>query len=188
LHLAAHLCGDYCEQALNGNYDGVRELIDLGFKRFQLNPTRANNVTVDLKYSALYIDNISVMISTFTAVEFMIQANDETEFLWKAFAIDRPPPNVSILFDASCGTGQAIVKIPKPYAHIPCGYAGGISPSNINSVLDSIAEVVGEGTLVWIDMESSLRARDGDDADKDAFNTSACLQCISAVRESPYII
>ena len=85
--------------------------------------------------------------------------------------------NVSFLFDASMGLGtkmsfgDADARPPHPSAvsGYPCGYAGGIGANNVSKVLEGISALVEsekssstsqgseEDTLIWIDMESSLR-------------------------------
>ena len=185
LHLAAHLCGDYCTRVLEGDYRDITELIEIGFKRFQLNPTKANGVEVDSNRHIEYVQNIRNLIMQFSSVEFILQANEETSFLYTALVNNHPPGNMSILFDASCGTGITITSIHQPFKNIPCGYAGGISPSNLMSILESIEQVVGD-LLVWVDMESSLRLR-REDTNEDVFNIDACKDCISRVEGSPYL-
>jgi phosphoribosylanthranilate isomerase len=149
LHLAAHLCGDYCEDILlHANCSKVSWLVSLGFKRFQLNPTAANSVHLN---------------------------NEETSYIWEQLISDKVPSNLSVLFDASCGTGVELSSARPPLPSIPCGYAGGISPANIKKILHMLQEVVVD-TPVWIDMESSLRKRNA--AGGDEFSLEACVSCI----------
>ena len=185
LHLAAHLCGDYCTRVLDGDYRDIPELIEIGFKRFQLNPTKANGVEVDSSRHEEYIQNIRNLITQFSAVEFILQANEETAFLYTALVNSHPLGNMSILFDASCGTGIRISSIQLPFKNIPCGYAGGISSSNLIATLESIEEVVGD-LPVWVDMESSLRHRK-EGTNEDVFNIDVCKDCLRIVEGLPYL-
>ena len=185
LHLAAHLCGDFCLRVLEGDDQDIPWLIDIGFQRFQLNPTQANGVSVVSSREEEYIINVRTLISRYPSIEFILQANSETQFLWKAIVNDSPPRNMSILFDASCGTGVRLTLVPQPLPNIPCGYAGGISPSNLNSILGSIEAEVGD-SLVWVDMESNLRLV-SDDSKDDTFNLNACRTCIRIVENSHFV-
>ena len=71
--------------------------------------------------------------------------------------------------------------LPRPPSNpaIPCGYAGGIGPSNTTAVLTAITHAT-NGTPVWIDMESSLRSKITDNVhiDRDVFSVDKCFDCI----------
>lgn len=74
------------------------------------------------------------------------------------------PAYNAILFDASKGTGKSIEDFPQPYHGFFCGYAGGISPDNIDDVIRKI-EAMGPG-ICTIDMESGVRTNNEFDLDK----------------------
>lgn len=182
VHLAAHLCGDYCEEALRGRYDAVERLLRLGFKRVQMNPTRANNVILQPEDMAEHTENARRLIERFPQAEFILQWNEETRALW-APLLDASPPNLSLLFDASCGTGVAITAPPAPREGVRCGYAGGLGPSTLGPILQQLEEATGDA-VVWVDMESSLRRVSGD---ADTFSIDACRACIAVVKASPVV-
>lgn len=69
---------------------------------------------------------------------------------------------VAILFDRSGGFGRPPEAWPKHPGNRLVGYAGGISPDNINKVL---ADVDSSGPY-WLDMESGIRTNDKLDLDK----------------------
>lgn len=86
------------------------------------------------------------------------------------------PNNVSMLVDESKGTGVAAKSWPSPPPDYEIGYAGGIGPCNITSVLEKVIQA-GNGRIVWIDMESSLRSiKNG----KDVFDLDKCFAVITA--------
>ena len=61
--------------------------------------------------------------------------------------------------------------------HVLCGYAGGISPSTIDQVCESLVTAA-EGKRVWIDMESGLRTMQKQgDAMVDVFDIHKCFLC-----------
>jgi hypothetical protein len=157
MRLAGHLCGQRCQEVIDGDWSFVEELSTLGFGRVQVNATKANFVTVLPEKMAEYISNLRACMAAVPQVEWIIQRNEETTPIWSALSVD-PPSNMSFLFDASCGLGVFSSTFPPvptdPY--IPCGYAGGIGASNVAMVLDGVAEAAG-GKPCWIDMESSLR-------------------------------
>lgn len=182
MQLAGHLCGERCQEILNGNFNFVREMAKKGFKRFQVNATAANNVHVDSAIHQQYIQNVKLCIAEVQEVEWIIQCNTETSFLWNAL-VEQPMPNMSMLYDASCGKGVLVTSFPSPsiYPTIRCGYAGGIGPSTIRQVMTAVNDVAADSASpVWIDMESSLRTivKNSNGSNSDVFSVEKCFQCI----------
>lgn len=64
-------------------------------------------------------------------------------------------PNQAVLVDASGGQGISPEKWSAPRQSCPVGFAGGLSPENLEVELPKILEVARPG--FWVDMESSLR-------------------------------
>lgn len=195
LNLAAHLCGNRCQEVLEGDYSFVQSLSAMGFRRVQVNATAANSVTVDATKMLNYVDNIRKCVDAVPQIEWIIQCNDETVPIWSEL-VKQPPSasNMSLLYDASCGKGVLVTSFPSPtlYPSIRCGYAGGIGPSSISSVLGNLAAVVAESGAdtqpVWVDMESSLRAVLVADpvtgATKDVFSVEKVFSCIERAVEA----
>ena len=72
------------------------------------------------------------------------------------------PANMSVLHDASCGLGIEITSLPAPSENIPCGYAGGIGPENIDKILQMVRNLEQPGEKkVWIDKFSKQCLRKG---------------------------
>lgn len=63
--------------------------------------------------------------------------------------------NVAGLFDLSHGAGILPETWPQPIKGVSCGYAGGLSPSNVAGQIEKISGIVGNNT-VWIDAETHL--------------------------------
>lgn len=191
VHLAAHLCGDRCVELLNGNFDLVRRLQEWGFKRIQINPTRANDVILELSQMGSYVENLRLAFSQFTDIEWLFQLNTETNIIWQALYPGSITPNVSLLHDASCGKGVEIQEFTSPssFPNVPCGYAGGLGPANIGKVMSTIMEQITltEGDkLLWVDMESSLRSiifNTKTNETKDVFDISIVMRCILSAAE-----
>ena len=178
LKLAAHLCGSRCQEILDGNSDFVEELSKMGFRRVQVNATKANNVTIDPDRIASIITNVRKSMTSVPSVEWILQYNNETKCICDSFISD-PHPNMSILYDSSCGLGIQMRDFPTPLLpDVRFGYAGGIGPKNIKEILTSISTAC-DGKTVWIDMESSLRMRVMDEAGEiqDVFSVEKCLSC-----------
>jgi len=191
IHLAAHFCGRRCEEILEGDYSFTQKVYEFGFRRIQINATLANKVHVDKNNIPLVIDNIRKCILAFPKIEFIIQCNTETMFIYtKLEEIAASLPNMSFLFDSSCGLGVPISEsvIPKIHPVIPCGYAGGIGPSTVASTLILLDKIVPANRTIWIDMESSLRElkviSPKDAVDQillDVFSITNCFSCIQIV-------
>eukprot|EP00929_Paragymnodinium_shiwhaense_P119264 TRINITY_DN91149_c0_g1_i1.p1 TRINITY_DN91149_c0_g1~~TRINITY_DN91149_c0_g1_i1.p1 ORF type:complete len:979 (+),score=240.35 TRINITY_DN91149_c0_g1_i1:101-3037(+) len=183
--LAAHLCGKRCGELLNtGKTDYVmKRIVELGFGRIQVNATKINGVEIpDMKVAA---QNLRQVVDKITDVEWIIQANDETKVLYEEFLNDPSPAyNVSILFDSSCGTGTEMTAIqPLPANGLRCGYAGGIGPANVRSMLQKLRAGAAKGKTIWIDMEGKLRGNlDG----KEVFDFTKAQAVCKAVHEEGF--
>lgn len=160
---------------LDGKFDFVQKLWKLGFKRVQVNATKANGV--DSSRLDEKVVSFRKAIKAVPDMEWIVQMNEETKNLWVPLvsSTESAPKNVSVLFDASCGKGVLPKSFRAPHKVVPCGYAGGIGPDNVVDVLKRLGKVTGD-VVVWTDMESSLREmRDG----KDSFSVVKSFACAS---------
>jgi hypothetical protein len=93
--------------------------------------------------------------------EYVLQAHDETMVACCAVDAEKARARCSILYDPSGGKGARPLRWPRAAPGIRMGYAGGIGPVNVASVIAEIREVNGGGPPAWIDMEGGVRdARD----------------------------
>ena len=185
MHLAGHLCGSRCRDVLDGDADFVKHLVKLGFGRVQVNATAANGV--DSSKLSEKVEHFRKAVVSVPDVEWILQMNEETKDLWTPFVKGSIAKNVSLLFDASCGKGILPSSFQPPHATISCGYAGGLGPANIVSVLQKLERILDDagssvgGGGIWTDMESSLREkRDGIDAFS-ITNAHRCAQAAASV-------
>ena len=193
IRIAAHLCGGRCQELLRGEYGFIERLHNDGFQRIQINATRANDVIVDVAHLTDIITNLKNAILAFPTIEWIIQCNDETAPIKKSLEqIHSILPNMSFLFDASCGTGVNMSAHPLPPIHatIPCGYAGGLGPETLTSAMSLLSSHLSAADHpspppIWVDMESSLREHlltapgaAGGAETRDVFSIRRCFQCI----------
>ena len=155
MHLSAHLCGDAVDHFLTGN-SVYRKLID-PFQRIQLNmavtPTSVRRIGPTVRNA---IRRYAVDKTVIT------QHNDATTRLYRHLSdLDTH----ALLFDASRGNGVMPSHWHVPFPATRCGYAGGLSPENIDAALAAIDRVAGTATI-WIDMESGVRTNDELDMEK----------------------
>lgn len=179
MRLAAHLCGSRCQDVLDGNSEFISKLKNLGFGRVQVNATKANNVTINPTIIRETVLNIRKCMTAVPTIEWILQYNEETRCLCDSFLVE-PEPNMSILYDSSCGLGIQMKDYPIPTnPDILYGYAGGIGPKNIMEMLAKIQHV-SNGKAIWIDMETSLRTKVISDTGdvKDVFSIEKCFECI----------
>lgn len=170
LTLSCHLCGAYVRELLSGNVNFVFK--ELGFiwnlfDRFQIN---THGQPHNYEMTTLYY-----FLRTFKDREFILQydaVNTQLiEDITQLGAI-----NVSALFDISHGAGILPEQWPKPLTYAKCGYAGGLSPTNLKSQIDLIEDIVGD-TPIWIDMETHVRSRN--DREFDLKKVRECLEISS---------
>jgi hypothetical protein len=185
MRLAAHLCGSRCQDVLDGNSKFVSDLKNLGFGRVQINATKANNVTINHTMIAETVLNIRKCMEAVPTTEWILQYNDETRCICDSFLL-KAEPNMSILYDSSCGLGIQMKEFPKPVnPDILYGYAGGIGPKTIKEMLSKIQQI-GHGAAIWIDMETSLRTKVVGEAGgvQDVFSIEKCFECIMIASDS----
>jgi len=141
---AMHLCG----QAFLDFIDGKGETLELmsGFGRIQLNLEFGN---MDGKFDPSIL---AKRVKGSPQWEFIIQYGRDSESL----LLLKDVLNHSVLFDESAGRGRSPSSWHAPLKGHFCGYAGGLTPDNLEQNLILISRVVGEQTI-WIDMESGVR-------------------------------
>lgn len=93
--------------------------------------------------------------------------------------------NHSALFDLSHGVGLLPSQWPDLLPGTKCGYAGGLSPENLEEQIRRIEEKAGD-TPIWIDMETHVRS--DNDQLFDLGKVRTCLEIASAYIKSPVAI
>jgi len=182
MKLAAHLCGARVNEVLSGDDAFLSTLSKIGFQRVQINATAVNGV--DTSNLAGQVSTVAKMTSDHPELEFILQQNEETKPLWQGLlqldtfggGVGLLPGNVSMLVDESKGTGVLASSWPKAPEGYKIGYAGGIGPDNIVSVLEGVIQA-SQGKDIWIDMESSLRSTKNG---QDVFDLDKCYSVIDA--------
>lgn len=148
LQTSAHLCGDYAKAIVLGD-DSFLQLAGTHFSRIQINHNFTNN-PVD-------IDKLHNVIRQHRPHDFILQKNKSNSMACRDIE-NTFYPNVHFLYDASGGRGTKINDTlgPVVFNHYT-GYAGGISPENIESIIQSVNAKSGKKDI-WIDMETHVRS------------------------------
>jgi len=149
LNLSGHLCGRWVRDLCAGKWTFIEdrpEWVDL-FKRLQLNFHAITHKIVP--------DAFQEALALLPNMEYIFQFDD----INNSVISNGPAAGVSAvpLFDVSGGAGTLPSNWPKPLPGITCGYAGGLSPENLQGQLDKIEQVAGNQDI-WIDAETLLRS------------------------------
>jgi hypothetical protein len=138
LRLSAHLCGGYSRDLMRGQMP-IPPVALLDFERIQVN-SKSPVVT--------YISTLQKLVGARCIAQAQgPEFPEEDRIQW--------------LFDASGGRGVSPDSWP-PHPGRLVGYAGGLSPENVEEVLKSI----NASGRYWIDMESGVRTNDQFDLEK----------------------
>ena len=154
LHLSCHACGKVAYEALNNNWEPLRELtqgsLDI-FSRCQLNIAKRQPT-----------ENTPKLRPPQELGEVIIQQKNADNL--KVFNCIEDKRNISVILDASGGHGvDTPIEIMKMDG-VKVGYAGGMNPDNVYRKLRQLfASDCGD---FWIDMESGVRTDDVFDLDK----------------------
>lgn len=153
---AAHICGKYSKEIITTGECSISDfLVECGFKTVQVN-TAVPNV----------VDKITQWANKY-GFQVIVQCRDQ-------FPDDT---RVSWLYDTSGGRGNVPKTWPKLSEFDYCGYAGGITPDNVKSILRTIIEDNGldSGQSYWIDMETGIRNEDDD------FDPKLCIKVLEQI-------
>ena len=144
---AIHMCGQAARETLAGS---ERWLPSRGYCRVQLNGwARQTANTGQLSWHAVR-RSVSFILQCCDAVDLQHAANDAAEI-----------ECAEILYDPSGGRGIEAIRWPAPPRGARLGYAGGITPDNVEQVIADIAAAnLHAGNDWWIDMESGVRTDD----------------------------
>lgn len=168
LKLSCHLCGRWVSDILVGNIEFVdfisRDVWAI-FDRVQIN-THAEH-----HKHTLEAFNI---LAAHREKEFIFQYdNVNTSFVDTA---KKANVNFSTLFDLSHGVGLLPKFWPDLLEGVKCGYAGGLSPNNLEAQIKLIEEKAGN-TPIWIDMETHVRSNNDM-----LFDLSKVVECLDILK------
>lgn len=147
LNLSLHVCGSWIRQLFKGKQ--LPEDVIEGFQRIQLNFHRE---TVEV-WEKVFIDRLSELDRP---IIFQIDGSKGSSYYEMARKAD---VDTAPLFDTSGGAGVLPGNWPMAYPYTYCGYAGGLSPKNLETQLEVIADAANE-QLFWIDVETRVRTQD----------------------------
>jgi phosphoribosylanthranilate isomerase len=174
LNLSVHLCGNVVKTFLTKPFVEINKSISKEdyefFDRFVMLSIILDNKVVNRvqinthgekhKYD---IDAIESYLNFAPHVEFIAQYDGVNDYIHKLY--DRGHTNISALYDLSHGAGVLPEDWDEPLDGIFTGYAGGLSPDNLEEQLKKLDDVASI-RHIWIDAETWLRTNDQFDLDK----------------------
>ncbi len=169
MKLSMHVCGMWVRQLLLGQVDLQQEIgepLYHIFQRIQINTHAEKH-----DYNAKGFEHLQILG---VAKVFIFQYDGvNTELLQMASDYNI---RHSALFDLSHGIGILPEQWPDLLPNTKCGYAGGLSPENLEQQIQRIEQKAGD-TEVWIDMETHVRSNM--DQQFDLRKVEKCLQIAS---------
>lgn len=153
IQLSGHLCGSFVRELLMGNIAFINEIGHIWekFQRIQIN---THGVKHDFNASEM-----CACLKQFNKEIIFQYDNVNSGFLDAALLQSL---NCSTLFDLSHGGGVLAKEWPLPIVKVRCGYAGGLSPVNVEQQVDIIFDNLKNAGLdvdIWIDMETHVRSK-----------------------------
>lgn len=158
LPLSGHICGQWVRDICAGEWTILRDHPEIWpmFKRFQLNFRNYDINKIN------FVDGLK-SIPHYEEKTYILQLQSFDDELLKF--VQRCYINANAVFDKSGGNGVE----PDYWPHAPVdqyvGYAGGLSPDNLERQLNAISTCENK-MPIWIDAETHLRTDDKFDLDK----------------------
>lgn len=157
LRLSAHLCGGYTREMLIGEShliesEPIKACLKM-FNRYQLNFN---------SYNSQVNRELFLKLLTRLGWNFILQFNDSNMAMCMEVM---KYLDISLLCDSSGGNGKLAQGYLPSFGRYFTGYAGGLSPENLEEELKKIELVAGDSEI-WIDTESGVRTDSKLDIDK----------------------
>lgn len=160
LMLSGHLCGQYVRDFLYGmlRFDAVfgGETARI-FDRWQIN-------THGLPHGWHTHGLMNAVTGRLMQQQDVIFQYDNANTNMIHHAVEHTNGCVSALFDLSHGAGVLPESWPSLEMDIPLGYAGGLSPDNLEGQIEGLLKAAGR-KRVWIDAETHLRSHNDNQFD-----------------------
>ena len=155
INLSGHLCGQWVSDLLVGKPTFFEEFGSIWrmFKRIQLNFHAQTNIAVNM----LKLPGLLREYFFDTPIIFQIDGVNDEIFHQMKIGTDL---SVFPLYDKSGGIGLLPDEWPKQHPNQYSGYAGGLSPDNLEVEIEKISKAASRILPIWIDAETLLRSKD----------------------------
>lgn len=156
-NLALHINYEWCDDMTHGLIP--QEISKwLGRKNTKTNKPLIHRIQLNIGDGTnnLKLDKIIDLFDNFYDYEFILPFNQTVKPQIDVLRNFRT--NFKLLFDSSYGIGKSPEHWDIPvYKDIQFGYAGGLSPKNIENNLEKISKILPSEYTTWIDAEGQLR-------------------------------
>ena len=151
LNMSGHLCGKFVNEILMGDRENadLRWNLNWHFKRIQIN-------THGIKHKWDKTKFFSEILEKYPNIQFIFQYDEANKNIVEETQA-AGYKNISALYDLSHGAGVLPAEWNPPLEELYTGYAGGLSPDNLESQL-KILDQVASNEVIWIDAETHLRS------------------------------
>lgn len=157
MSLSAHLCGGHVRAVCAGDWTLWYGALTRYFDRCQINFAHQEQ---PLAWTA-FVQGLQRQARKNWQIIFQVRVRSNVSWVEMARGAG---VNAVPLFDSSGGEGRTPLAWPKAFMPY-CGYAGGLTPDNLDAELARIAAVAGD-CPIWIDTESGVRTDDRFDLTK----------------------
>lgn len=164
MNFSLHLCGSVIDRYLQEDNDIIK--IANKSNRIQL------NINID-KYSDYDKLSDSILEVSYKYNHHIILQQNKSKKQFNDIILSKAKNTISLLNDDSCGFGKVINDISPVNALYFTGYAGGICPDNVLSIVKAIDSK--NNMPYYIDMESGIR-------NNDLFTLEKCSQVITNLK------
>lgn len=148
--LSCHLCGRYVRNLFNEVVEANQ--LPAGYHPDVFNRVQINFHAIPHGQSSLLIRNLA---QYGLLKEYIFQYDGVNDGI--ARTVQEAGFTASVLFDKSGGAGILPGSWPKYLDGLKCGYAGGLSPDNVQEQIKLILEAAGNNDT-WIDVETHVRS------------------------------
>lgn len=151
INMSGHLCGKWVKEILLGDLETSAQLrwwLGWHFKRIQIN-------THGIKHK-WDKDKFFEVLTKYPDIQFIFQYDEVNKEIVETVQA-AGFKNISALYDLSHGAGVLPAEWNPPLEELYTGYAGGLSPCNLEAQLSILDQVV-SSEQVWIDAETHLRS------------------------------
>lgn len=166
LNLSAHICGGYSKEAvLTGNVSSLKSELRQPYFMFQRKQLNFNITKIE-NYDIFKFISWGLLDNNDTILQF----NNANSSFISDFMDRFPTKDPAFLYDSSGGRGvvsknwNGIIDNTQGKMYFT-GYAGGLTPANLESELQKINAIVGDNEI-WIDTETGVRTDDILDLEK----------------------
>lgn len=157
VNIAMHVNYEWCDEMCSGNIPSEIAYF-MSLKNKHTNAPLISRIQLNIGDATYQFDahKLFKLISVLRDYEFILPFNPHV--ISEIKQLKTTGAKFNLLFDGSYGAGISPEKWQKPvFNDVQFGYAGGISPKNVEENLNKISNILPQDYETWIDAEGQLR-------------------------------